>query len=133
MLPAPRRGITATHRPLHAVIRWVRSCWKQNAGVSSVSFAQNKQGQGFRKDLMACYALRFETARSTEGKIGGIAMYITAVFYLQMCGVVLPRSVSLGVRGGLLQAFGLSLRRSVTCSSRRCVQGNRQAPSGYNS
>lgn len=59
-------------------------------------------------------------------KIDGIAAFIMLVFYLQTCSIILPRSISLGVRGGLQQAFGLSLKKSVTYSSRRCVQSNRQ-------
>lgn len=50
---------------------------------------------------------------------------IVVVFYLETHSIVLPRSISLGVKGGSLQAFGLSLKKSVTYSSRRCVQGSR--------
>lgn len=63
---------------------------------------------------MARYVLRLKAARSTDGKIGGIATYIMLVFYLLTRSIALPRSISLGVRGGLLQAFGLSLKKSVT-------------------
>ena len=60
---------------------------------------------------MACFELRLKAAQSTKGeKNGEIAMYIALVFNLQTRSIVLPRSLSLGVRGGLPQAFGLSLK-----------------------
>lgn len=57
---------------MHAVIRWVRSCSKQNVGASSVSFTQNKQGQGSQKNLMAGYEFGLKVAWSTKGEVGGI-------------------------------------------------------------
>lgn len=60
---------------------------------------------------MACYQLRLKAVQSTsQGKIGGVAMYTTVVFYLQTHSIMLPRSISLGVRGGVQQACGLSLK-----------------------
>lgn len=106
-------------RSRHSVITWVRSGWKRNDSVSSVSLAHNKQGQGVGKDLMACCELRLKAARSTERRRLDCHAYL--VFYLQTCSIILPRSMSLGERGGLLHAFGLLLRKSVAYSSRRGV------------
>lgn len=70
--------------------------------------------------------------------IGGMAPHIMLVFYLQTPSIVLPRSITLAAKGGFLQAFGLSLKKSVTYSSSKGAQGSRQTqrvetPSGYNS
>lgn len=59
-------------------------------------------------------------AWSKEKETAEIATSAMLVFYLQTRSIKLPTSIRVGVRDGLVQAFGLSLKKSVTYLSRRC-------------
>lgn len=85
----------------------------------------NKQGQRRRTYLMARLPARVKSRPFIRGRLVGSPGAFTLAFYLQTHSVVLPRSITLGARAGSLQVFGLSLKKSVTYSSRRCVQGSR--------
>lgn len=58
---------------------------------------------------MACYEIRLKAAQSTKARLVGSSRLC---FYLQTVSIILPTSISPGVRSGVLQAFGLSLKRT---------------------
>lgn len=86
----------------------------------------NKQGQPRRTQLMARLPARVKSHPFIRGRLVGSHGAFMLPFYLQTHSIALPRSITLGARAGSLQAFGLSLKKSVTYSSRRCVQGGRR-------
>lgn len=75
---------------------------------------------------MARLPARVKSHPFIRGRLVGSPGAFMLAFYLQTHSIVLPRSITLGARAGSLQAFSLSLKKSVTYSSRRCVQGSRR-------
>lgn len=75
---------------------------------------------------MAHLPARVKSRPFIRGRLVGLPGSFMLAFYLQTHSIVLPRSITLGARAGSLQAFGLSLKKSVTYSSGRCVQGSRR-------
>lgn len=53
---------------------------------------------------MARYEIRLKAAQSTKARLVGSSRLC---FYLQTVSIILPTSISPGVRSGMLQAFGL--------------------------
>lgn len=89
------------------------ACARQmRRSLLDVSFVLNKQGGGAGTELITAQV------KSSQLRSGRLVGYAALVFYLQTCSIALPRSNVLGVRAGRLQASGLSLKKSVTCSSR---------------
>lgn len=84
-------------------------------GLLNVSFVLNKQGGGAGTELITA---QVKSRQFRRGGLVGSPCTPALVFYLQTCSIALPRSIALGVRAGRLQAFSLSLKKSVTCSSR---------------
>lgn len=57
---------------------------------------------------------RSKAAWSKEKETAGIAASVMLVFYLQTHSIKLPTSLRVGVRDGQVQAFGPTLKKSVT-------------------